>query len=256
MDARSFYASRQNRGLAGLIARALSHVFLRVRPPALYDEHAIERRVFTELVGGTGRVLLLGSNLTPSALEQRGYPHATQLDMSPYPNVDVVADAEAMGRVIPEGSFDFVVSTSMVEHTSHPWLVLQECFKVLSLGGVLYVDAPWMYPLHGEPNDFFRFSEAGLRGLTEDAGFTVVESGASVSGHGAFATFLQAYLSEIASLDRTILYYSMRYILMWLLYPLGLLERLAPLTRRKHRFTDSIVYVVAVKPSTSSTSTL
>ena len=73
-------------------------------------------------------------------------------------HVDVVADAEALTDTIPPGSYDYVVSTSMLEHTPHPWKVLDEVYKVLRPGGILYVSVPWMYPLHAEPNDYWRFS--------------------------------------------------------------------------------------------------
>jgi SAM-dependent methyltransferase len=251
MDAKALYDRRLQGGFVGWAARVLSFVYLRVRPPAAYDEHDTELRVFTEHVKTAGRVLLLGSNLAPDVLKRRGYSDVVQLDVKQYENVDVVADAETMSATLPAASFDFIVSTSMIEHTRHPWRVFTEAFTLLDIGGILYVDAPWMYPLHGEPQDYFRFSEACLRNLVEEAGFEILGSGANVSGHGALATFLPSYLSEALSFDRSVLYHGWRYIFGWALFPLGYIERLFSLKNRKHRYTDSIVYVVGRRPESS-----
>jgi SAM-dependent methyltransferase len=88
----------------------------------------------------------LGSNLPPERLgEFRGQP-VVQVDIKELPFVDIVADAEALTDTISPGSYDYVVSTSMLEHTPHPWKVLDEMYKVLRPGGVLYVSVPWIYP--------------------------------------------------------------------------------------------------------------
>lgn len=247
MDAKALYERRLDGGTIGLLARALSYVYLRLRPPAAYDEHASEAAVFRDHVPATARVLLLGSNVAPPLLAHRGYRDAVQLDIKAYEHVDVVADAESMSSTLAAGSFDYVVSTSMVEHTRRPWLVFSEAFCVLDEGGILYLDAPWIYPLHGEPHDYYRFSEDCLRHLAEDAGFEILDSGANVSGHGALVIFLRSYLSEALAFDRSVAYHIWQYLFGWMLFPFGYLERAFTLRHRAHRTTDAIVYVVARK---------
>ncbi len=248
LEARDIYRSRDAPGLRGLMARVLSFVYLHARPPPVSDTQAADSEAFDHHLGGQGRVLLLGSNLAPGAVHDRGYTQVVQLDIQSHEHVDVVADAEEMAAMLGPASFDYVVSTSMLEHTHHPWLVFEQVFEVLRPGGLFYVEAPWMFPLHGEPHDFFRFSAGGLRNLAEDAGFEVLEAGSRTSGHGALYVFLRSYLSETLSLDRTVLYYVWEWVWTWLLYPLLLLERCASMRDRANRYTDSLVYLVGRKP--------
>jgi SAM-dependent methyltransferase len=190
----------------------------------------------------------LGSNLPPSALKGFGDAKVTQIDLKPLEHVDVVADAEALSASFAAASFDYVVSTSMLEHTPRPWKVVEEVAKVLKPGGLLFVAAPWIFPLHGEPQDYWRFSMPGLRRLVTDAGLIEVESGSDVSPHGALYTLLTAYLSEALSFDSSVAYYGLEYFGAWAFAPVGLLERWFHLGSRRQYYTDSILYIVARKP--------
>ena len=57
----------------------------------------------------------------------------------------------------PDKSFDWVVSTSMMEHTGLFWLSFLECCRVLTDTGFLYINAPSNGSYHGYPNDYWRF---------------------------------------------------------------------------------------------------
>ena len=152
-----------------------------------------------------------------------------------------------MSSVIPPESFDYVISMSMLEHTQRPWCVMAEIGKVLKPGGYLYLSVPWIYPLHGEPHDYWRFSVPCLSKLARDAGLIEVESGSEISSHGALYEFLKAYLSEALSFNNDVVYYMVDYVMTWMLFPLGLLELLFRLGKRRNYFTDCIVYIVARK---------
>jgi SAM-dependent methyltransferase len=246
MQARDIYDLRTAPGLRGVLGRGMSFVFLRVRPPEPYFKRDKQSDTYQDILQGTGRVLLLGSNQPSDVLARRGFPCAVQLDIEHHAHVDVVADAEVMSLVLGEGSFDYVVSTSMLEHTKHPWRVIAQTMAVLRPGGVSYTAAPWMYPLHGEPHDYFRFSEGGLRQLYEDAGFEVLETGTTVGGAGAGYQLTRAHLADLLSRGNTTRYHASFWLLTWLLWPLGLLERTKWMTSTVH--VPSIVYIVGRKP--------
>lgn len=248
MDAKAFYELRHEKSVVGSLVRAAVSVYTKARPPRPYRTRNQEAQVFERHLGARGDVLLLGSNLPPEKLEAYKGQRVAQLDRKPLPHVDIVADAEALSKTIPEGSYDYVVSTSMLEHTPHPWRVVEEVFKVLRPGGIFYLSAPWMFPLHGEPHDYWRFSLPCLKGLVSDAGFLELESGSEYSPHAALQTFLQTYLSEALSFDRSMLFYSLEFLSSWLLYPLGFLEGALRLGPRRHYYTDAIFYIVAKKP--------
>jgi len=48
-------------------------------------------------------------------------------------------------------------------------------YRVLKPDGHLILSAPWIYPYHSWPSDYYRFSKDGLRVLLEEGGFKVVD---------------------------------------------------------------------------------
>lgn len=89
-------------------------------------------------------------------------------------NVDVFAD---LSERLPfsDNHFDTVVSFQVLEHLSEPELFLSECYRVLRTGGQLFITVPFMWHVHEQPFDFFRYTRYGLRYLLEKNNFTDVE---------------------------------------------------------------------------------
>jgi SAM-dependent methyltransferase len=107
-------------------------------------------------------------------------PHVAKLstDIHPGAGVDVVADAHALSHAIEPGSIDGLFSVSVLEHLAAPWLAAAEINRVLKPGGLTLHLTHHTWPLHEEPNDFWRFSDRGLVQLFGPAtGFEVMEAG-------------------------------------------------------------------------------
>lgn len=75
---------------------------------------------------------------------------------------------------VPDARFHAVVSTEVLEHVAHPDTVLAEFSRVLVPGGRLCLTVPFVWPLHEEPFDFYRYTRHGLEHLVTDAGFADV----------------------------------------------------------------------------------
>lgn len=102
----------------------------------------------------------------------------TGVDIHPGFGVDVVADVHRLSEHFAAEQFAVVYSESLLEHVVAPWLVAAECAKVLKPGGVVVHVAPWVWPTHSQPNDFWRFSNRGLERLFHASlGFRIVDSG-------------------------------------------------------------------------------
>jgi SAM-dependent methyltransferase len=86
---------------------------------------------------------------------------------------DVIADASRLP--IASNAVDLVFCTQVLEHVPRPWILLAECHRVLKTGGWLVLSAPFYWPLHEEPHDYFRFTRHGLESLIADAGFLQCE---------------------------------------------------------------------------------
>jgi SAM-dependent methyltransferase len=81
------------------------------------------------------------------------------------------------GKRLPfeDASFDTVLSTQVLEHTSEPGALMAEMARVLRPGGKLLLTVPFSFRLHEEPRDFFRYTPHGLRALCEAADMRVLE---------------------------------------------------------------------------------
>jgi len=99
----------------------------------------------------------------------------TGVDMQPGLNVDQVVDIHALPGEW-KGRFSGVLCSEVLEHVRRPWLALPELARVLRPGGVIVVTTLTTFHIHGYPDDYYRYTEAGLCGLLEDAGFVGVET--------------------------------------------------------------------------------
>ena len=99
----------------------------------------------------------------------------TGLDMQDGPGVDVVADVLAM----PDewaGRFSAVLCSEVLEHLRYPLASLQAMRIVIEPGGWIIVTTLTAFPIHGFPDDYWRFTESGLSLMLRDAGFVEIET--------------------------------------------------------------------------------
>ena len=73
-----------------------------------------------------------------------------------------------------DDEFDCALCTAVLEHLEEPESALRECNRVLKRGGVAIYSVPFIWHLHEEPRDFYRFSKYGLKYLFEKTGFDIV----------------------------------------------------------------------------------
>ena len=111
------------------------------------------RRTITELYGKNARekiLLNVGSGIT------RVHPDVVNLDMFPFTNVDIVADAATLP--FKDNSVDMLISESTIEHTPNPEQVIREICRVVKPGGFVYISIPFLFPFHASPNDYTRLT--------------------------------------------------------------------------------------------------
>ena len=86
-----------------------------------------------------------------------------RIDVSPTHRPDVMGDAGHLP--VRDGSVDAVTMFEVLEHVPNPWTAIEEAGHVLREGGTLLGSAPLVWPIHGDPHDYFRFTDAGIRAL-------------------------------------------------------------------------------------------
>ncbi len=72
-----------------------------------------------------------------------------------------------------DGSFDAVLSTQVLEHVEDPDLYLSECFRLLRPGGQMLLSTHGVFVYHPDPDDYWRWTNAGLRRVIERSGFEI-----------------------------------------------------------------------------------
>lgn len=83
-------------------------------------------------------------------------------------DVELVCDAHALSShkdIEGKEGFDVLWASSVFEHLKKPWIASMEIEKILKRGGLFFVQTHFTFPLHGYPNDYFRFTEDGLRSI-------------------------------------------------------------------------------------------
>ncbi|MDI6779053.1 MAG: class I SAM-dependent methyltransferase [Bacteroidota bacterium] len=73
-----------------------------------------------------------------------------------------------------DNSVNTVLSTQVLEHTSEPDDYIKEISRVLKPGGHFILTCPGSYMLHEEPNDYFRYTEYGLKHLLKKNNLDVI----------------------------------------------------------------------------------
>lgn len=99
---------------------------------------------------------------------------------------DLVADA----RMLPimKNSVDVVVCTEVLEHLCMPAQCIDEIYRVMKPSGIFIGSVPFIFPVHNSPNDYYRYTEAGLRNLLHQ--FSDVRIEPMGGGVGAIAQLL------------------------------------------------------------------
>lgn len=108
-----------------------------------------------------GKVLDMGCGMGPYRPLLEAADSYTGADIVEGPGVDAVIEP---GKPLPfkADAFDAVISTQVFEHVDDLDFTLSEIRRVLKPGGKLVASVPFIYQIHGAPNDYRRFSEYGL----------------------------------------------------------------------------------------------
>lgn len=128
-----------------------------MHPSALHNGHCFFR-TYGPYVGGEARVLDIGSLDVNGSLRQIAPPawQYVGVDFSAGPGVDKVLN-DPYHLPFPDGSWDFVVSSSCFEHSELFWVLFLEILRVLKPTGLFYLNAPSNGSFHRYPVDCWRF---------------------------------------------------------------------------------------------------
>jgi SAM-dependent methyltransferase len=81
-----------------------------------------------------------------------------------YPEFDITKQR------IPE-QFDVIIAEQVFEHLRYPYAAARNVRAMLKDDGVFLIATPFLIRVHGQPNDYTRWTPDGLKAFLEDCGF-------------------------------------------------------------------------------------
>ena len=101
---------------------------------------------------------------------ERTFENCLYLEVYPSRSADLIVEPNCL-YPIRSGTLSGIGCFAVLEHTRKPWLVVQEIARMLKPGGYVFIDWPFLQPVHGYPSHFFNATREGLVSLFEDNGF-------------------------------------------------------------------------------------
>lgn len=126
---------------------------------------AVLERTVAE-AGPRPRVVDIGCGNKPFAALFPEGTHYLGIDFDQRTAADLVHD---LGRPLPleDGCADLVILSETIEHVPDPELVFAEATRILARGGLLFVSAPFAFPIHGRPWDYRRLTDYFYRAVPD-----------------------------------------------------------------------------------------
>lgn len=172
--------------------------FVRRHTPALGCNIASEGnyRRFAALMPRNSRILIVGGGEEgdgmSTALDQF---QLVETDVALTPLTSIVCDGHEL-PFAPQ-SFDAVVAQAVLEHVVDPYKCVEEIWRVLKPGGLVYAETPFMQQVHSGKYDFTRFTELGHRRLFRK--FDALESGMACGPGMALAWSYRYFLTSFTT---------------------------------------------------------
>jgi SAM-dependent methyltransferase len=144
----------------------------------LLDALAAEVELRGPFVEFGGRLADEQAHLRPVRSCFAGRPWFTS-DIQRGAQIDQVQDLHRLG--VRDGSIGTALVLEVVEHLRRPWDAMAEVHRCLAPGGLAIVSTVFFFPVHGHPDDYWRFTGSGMATILEQ--FDRVE--ARTAGHPA-----------------------------------------------------------------------
>jgi ubiquinone/menaquinone biosynthesis C-methylase UbiE len=136
----------------------------------------------------SGRVLDIGGGRRRGRFTAPSEARWVVADVSSAGGPHVRADVQALP--FRDAAFDAIKITEVLEHVPDTGAALRECRRVLRPGGRLVATVPFLERLHGDPDDYVRYTDVMWRRLLAESGLTAD----SVTPQGGYFTQLAGML--------------------------------------------------------------
>lgn len=157
--------------------------------PKLYDYSYLvtlsARKIFDRMLNlvpkktGPLKILDLGCGYKPF---QSLFPNDRYLgvDMSLNSFADVIADNHNLP--FKDDVFDVIIISEVLEHCDNEYQVIKELRRVAKNQALVYLTLPFIFPLHGVPYDFNRFTKHKLKSLFKQDKIVLLKESNNIFG--------------------------------------------------------------------------
>ena len=144
---------------------------------------ALDRPAIASFVASAARSVPAGSAVVDAGAGEAPYAEffshcryvTVDWDRSPHPGAaraDVLASLDRLP--FEDDEFDAALCTQVLPNVPEPVAMLRELGRVLKPGAGLWLTSSFVWQVHEEPHDYYRFTPYGLRHVCERAGFVDV----------------------------------------------------------------------------------
>ena len=149
-----------------------------ISPTSPFCHYAITNRLILRhmrhalsTLTGTGVNFGAGTITYDEFLPDTATMWCVDIHTQPETEVHLLSDIQNCG--IATGRLDWILCTSVLEHIPDPRRAMAEMARCLKPGGQLILTVPQTFPLHGEPGDYWRFTQHGIRILANETDLSV-----------------------------------------------------------------------------------
>jgi SAM-dependent methyltransferase len=102
----------------------------------------------------------------------------------------------------PDGEFDTIILSDVLEHIPEPAGLWREMARVLRKDGCIIMNVPFLYWLHEQPHDYYRYTEFALRRFAELSDMIVLKLEAMGGAPEVVADILAKTLFKLPGLGK------------------------------------------------------
>jgi SAM-dependent methyltransferase len=156
-----------------------------------YPAKTLRRRAFRTIAAPslTGKTLDVGGGLGPYRKYLSGVSYFS-IEINSLLGPDIVGSA--LELPVLTNSIDALLMNDVLEHLPDPAAAIREAFRCLRPGGKVFATTPFLWNLHYEPHDYYRFTGYALRYLFEKEGFVAIR----VDPMGRVFSYLATRIAE------------------------------------------------------------
>lgn len=165
--------------------------------------------------------------------------HISNVDIFVYDSVNLTCDIAKLP--FKDNSIDVIINIAVLEHVPDPEKVVNEIYRVLKVGGMVYSLFPFMQGFHASPYDFSRRTSEGMKVLYKD--FDLIELKCSGGPTSGLLWVFQEWVAIILSFGIKPLHSIVYILVMLITFPLKFLDVLLILHPFAKNISTSFTYI-------------